>query len=223
MTASERLKNVRIEEKLSQNEFAERLNVSRSTLMLIEQGKREINTKVLEALKNEFGVSADWVLFGEDTGKGDDLNTLIDNFNKSKDLNTMLHVYLNSWVKNIVLYAAKEKQYESVDLLQTQILEADKIISKIDRIIDTIHFGIANYTVNPSSDLADKLKSNIRNYFSVVYEFIYLLTGLGNISKPVTDLDSEWIGDLIFKAADGFDEITKDFEKKTEELLKNRK
>ncbi len=223
MTASERLKNVRIEEKLSQNEFAERLNVSRSTLMLIEQGKREINTKVLEALKNKFGVSADWVLFGEDTGKGDDLNTLIDNFNKSKDLNTMLHVYLNSWVKNIVLYAAKEKQYESVDLLQTQILEADKIISKIDRIIDTIHFGIANYTVNPSSDLADKLKSNIRNYFSVVYEFIYLLTGLGNISKPVTDLDSEWIGDLIFKAADGFDEITKDFEKKTEELLKNRK
>ena len=45
----------------------------------------------------------------------------------------------------------------------------------------------------------------------------------GNISEPVTDLDSDWIGTLIFQACDSFEEITKDFERKTEELLKNRK
>jgi len=65
MTVSERLKKIRTNEKLSQTEFAERLNVSRSTLMLVEQGKRDLNTKILEALKKEFNISADWLLFGD--------------------------------------------------------------------------------------------------------------------------------------------------------------
>lgn len=218
-----RVRSLRDEKKFSNRKFAELLGVSSTMLLDIEKGKRDINLKVLEALKNEFGVSADWVLFGEKTGKGDDLSTLIDDFNKSKELNTMLHVYLNTWVKNIVLYTAKYKQYESVNLLKTQIAETDKTISKIDRMIDTIHFTIADYTVNPSSDLAIKLKSGIRKYFSTVYEFIYFLNGLGNISKPVTDLDSDWITDLIFQASNDFKETTKDVERKTEELLKSRK
>lgn len=65
MTVSERIKELRKKENLSQSEFAEKLNVSRSTIVLIEQSKREISTKMLEAIKNEFKISADWVLFGE--------------------------------------------------------------------------------------------------------------------------------------------------------------
>ncbi|NOU60812.1 helix-turn-helix domain-containing protein [Marinifilum caeruleilacunae] len=72
MTVAERLKELRTEKNLSQNEFAEKLNVSRSTLMLIEQGKREINTKILESLKREFEISTDWILFGDGTKKTDD-------------------------------------------------------------------------------------------------------------------------------------------------------
>ncbi|MCY1634393.1 helix-turn-helix domain-containing protein [Marinifilum sp. D737] len=90
MTVAERLKELRIKKNLSQNEFAEKLNVSRSTLMLIEQGKRDISTKVLEVLKAEFNVSADWLLFG-----GDD--TLTSNENSPDVYREMLQSSKNIW------------------------------------------------------------------------------------------------------------------------------
>jgi len=77
MTVKERLKEVRINNKLSQTDFADRLNVSRSTLMLIEQGKREINTKILEALKFEFKISSDWMLYGDERDYVRDLNDMM--------------------------------------------------------------------------------------------------------------------------------------------------
>ena len=67
MEIGKRVRKIRIDNRLSQNEFADKLNVSRSTLMLIEQGNRKINIKILEALKTKYCVSTDWILFGEVT------------------------------------------------------------------------------------------------------------------------------------------------------------
>ena len=65
MSVGERLKKIRQERKISQNDFAEMLNVSRSTYLLVEKGEREINFKMIESLNKQFGVSSDWLLFGE--------------------------------------------------------------------------------------------------------------------------------------------------------------
>lgn len=65
MTANQRLKELRLKNKFSQEEFAKEIGVSLSGYQLIEQGKRDISTKILEPLKNKFNVSADWLLFGD--------------------------------------------------------------------------------------------------------------------------------------------------------------
>lgn len=222
MTASERLKKIRIEEKLSQNEFAERLNVSRSTLMLIEQGKREINTKILEVLKSEFSISADWVLFGEKSDNTDDLKSLLDDFNKSKELNTILQIYIGSWVNLVVYHLVKNEYYECADLIQIKIKESDKMITMLDRITNSINSDIADYTINPSVDLAECIKSNIKKYFKDMFEFIDFTKGLANISPPVIDIDYDWTGELAFEVGDNFEEIRREIEEKTKELLKNK-
>lgn len=63
MTVGEKLKKIRIENKLSQNDFATRLCVSRTTYLLVEKGDREISVKMLDTLYNEFQVSSDWILY----------------------------------------------------------------------------------------------------------------------------------------------------------------
>jgi len=218
-----RVRSLRDQKKISNRKFAEILGVSSTMLLDIEKGKRDINLKVLEALKREFRVSADWVLFGEEPGKADDLNTLLDNFVKSKELNTILHVYLNTWIKQVIFHTAKEQHYECADFLKEDALVANKTISRIDRLIDAILIGIADYTVKPDPDLATILKSNIRDYFKIMYEFIDLLQSIGNISTPISDPKSDWVSDLIFKIGDNFQEINADIERKTNELLNNRK
>ncbi|MUP39887.1 helix-turn-helix domain-containing protein [Labilibaculum euxinus] len=74
-TANQRLKEIRFSENYSQEEFAKEIGVSLSGYQLIEQGKRDINTKILESLKNKFNVSADWLLFGKGDGSATNENS----------------------------------------------------------------------------------------------------------------------------------------------------
>ncbi|MCT4604171.1 MAG: helix-turn-helix transcriptional regulator [Marinifilum sp.] len=63
----QRLKEIRKQENLTQEEFAKKLEVSRSYIAGVERGVREINTQMLKNLKDKFAVSSDWLLFGEET------------------------------------------------------------------------------------------------------------------------------------------------------------
>ena len=94
MTVGERLKKIRQDRKISQNDFAEMLNVSRSTYLLVEKGEREINFKMLEALKNEFNISSDWVLFGDDNKSCNNDEVLHELLKSSMSLMNLLKPYL---------------------------------------------------------------------------------------------------------------------------------
>ena len=206
MTVSERLKKVRVEEKLSQNEFAEKLNVSRSTLMLIEQGKREVNTKVLEALKKEFNISADWLLFGE-TAPEMDLNPLIEDFNKSNELLTILEIYVDSWVELVIFHAVKAGHDKYVMAFRDQLsnLKKDIVVFQKSRVI--IYRTIAEYTINASSDLENSLRSAIKVYFKHIYALIDSVASFGNISKE------EWASEVIDNASEHFFSNTKEIKR----------
>lgn len=219
MTVSERLKKIRINENLSQTDFAEKLNVSRSTLMLVEQGKREINAKILESLKKIFNVSADWMLFGEETEKTDDLKSLIDDFNKADFIDTILYTYVNSWCKPFVLYTAKYGQFEFANTLNAKISEADKYLNRIIRLSGNVNTEIADYTINPNSEIADKIKSSIRHYFKTVYEFLDFLSRY----TLLNDFGDDMWEVILSQVEDHLNSITNEVEKETEELLKNSK
>ncbi|WP_421921164.1 helix-turn-helix domain-containing protein [Marinifilum sp.] len=64
-TVIERVKEIRKNNKVSQKEFALALGVSAPYIAGLEMGRNSVNQKFLNALKEKYNISADWLLFGE--------------------------------------------------------------------------------------------------------------------------------------------------------------
>lgn len=58
----ERLKELRREYALTQEELSRKLNMSRSSLAMYEQGQRDPNTETLEAMADFFNVDMDYLM-----------------------------------------------------------------------------------------------------------------------------------------------------------------
>lgn len=63
-----RLKDLRKERKLSQDKLADKLDVNHKSISSYETGKTEIPLRLLYRYVKIFGVSADYILFGNDSG-----------------------------------------------------------------------------------------------------------------------------------------------------------
>lgn len=61
----DRIKNLRKELKLTQQEFADRIGVKRNTVGLYEIGQSGISDTVIKAICREFGVNETWLRTGE--------------------------------------------------------------------------------------------------------------------------------------------------------------
>ena len=61
----DRIKNLRKELKLTQQEFADRIGVKRNTVGLYEIGQSGISDTVIKAICREFGVDETWLRTGE--------------------------------------------------------------------------------------------------------------------------------------------------------------
>ena len=64
MTLGQRIQQIRLEYGLSQEELAEKLEVSPSAVGMYEQGRREPSTGVLLRMSELFGVTVDYLLKG---------------------------------------------------------------------------------------------------------------------------------------------------------------
>lgn len=62
----DRIRQVRKQLGLTQNEFGKRLGVSGSYIGMIENGKKAISKKILMGLMDDFRVSIDWLVLGEE-------------------------------------------------------------------------------------------------------------------------------------------------------------
>lgn len=65
MTIGERIKQLRKALKLTQQKFADRLNVGQSTIGAYESGQNTPSSPTLTLICREFGASKDWLLTGE--------------------------------------------------------------------------------------------------------------------------------------------------------------
>ena len=63
----ERIKNLRQEKKMSQQELADAINVACSTVSMYENGERIPRDQIKLAIANLFGVTVDYLFFGTDT------------------------------------------------------------------------------------------------------------------------------------------------------------
>lgn len=62
---TERMKSVRMLLGMTQKQFAEGLGISREGYQKLERGENNISMDVLEKLKYVYGISADYLLYGE--------------------------------------------------------------------------------------------------------------------------------------------------------------
>ena len=89
-----RIKKVRQDQDLKQDDFCAQLNLSRFSLGRIERGEQAIDSHSLFHLKTKFGISADWILFGAETKSEKELDDLIKDKIKFENVisnHTMLH------------------------------------------------------------------------------------------------------------------------------------
>ncbi|MPQ48115.1 helix-turn-helix domain-containing protein [Marinifilum sp. N1E240] len=137
MSVGERLKKIRQERKISQNEFAEILNVSRSTYLLVEKGEREINFKMIESLHKQFEISSDWLLFGTEASENssNDSEELISRRIFELSLLTPCLTHFKPFIESLESFAQKDsKTYERIKAIHTgidEILETSKLINNI--------------------------------------------------------------------------------------------
>lgn len=112
-----RLKEVRKDEGLSQEEFAKRLNISRGQVACYETGRRDLTNRTISDVCEKFDVNEEWLRFG--TGdkykpepEVDEIDVLMGMFNpendefKTKIIKAMLKLDDNGW--NAIKFLAEE-------------------------------------------------------------------------------------------------------------------
>ena len=93
---NQRIKLVRSELQISQNEFSKKIFISQSSLGEIETGTRNVNDRIIQLICSEFNVNKNWIKTGQgnmfDVEKPDiKLDHLIEIY---KQLNKPLQEYL---------------------------------------------------------------------------------------------------------------------------------
>lgn len=78
-----RLKDLREEKNLTQEELAERLNTSRASVYRYEMGEIEFKIGILCKYSAEFNVSADFLLFGHNLEDRTQILDLVDTISKT--------------------------------------------------------------------------------------------------------------------------------------------
>ena len=64
--SGERIQQLRIQHGYTQEQFAKALNIDRSNLSRIESGRRGCSLDLLVQLSSVFGVTLDYIVFGQD-------------------------------------------------------------------------------------------------------------------------------------------------------------
>ncbi|MGD2090000.1 MAG: helix-turn-helix transcriptional regulator [Candidatus Aminicenantes bacterium] len=102
-----RIRGLRVENNLKQENLAEILKIDRSTLSKIESGTNTPTTRILIELKRIFSVSIDWILFGTGPRKyietdkyNHDLEELVENICKDKILKHAILSYFYTYKIN---------------------------------------------------------------------------------------------------------------------------
>lgn len=65
MEINDRVKELRKHLKLTQDQFSEALNITRSSLSVIEIGKSVVTERNIKEICNKFNVNPDWLRYGE--------------------------------------------------------------------------------------------------------------------------------------------------------------
>ena len=69
LARGERLRQVRTDNNLTVRQFASVINASTNTVVNTEKGHRDITRQYAKRIEDVFGVSVDWILYGDETSR----------------------------------------------------------------------------------------------------------------------------------------------------------
>ena len=127
---NERLKKIRETLKLSQNDFAKRLNLQRNSISLFENGKRNLSDRTILNICKEFNINEEWLREGKGEMFSPDekniVKNLVEMYNLDNTVRAIIEVLITlepSQVQVITEYikkvSEKYKEYEQ-ETYQTQ-------------------------------------------------------------------------------------------------------
>ncbi|WP_321310545.1 helix-turn-helix transcriptional regulator [Marinifilum fragile] len=192
----ERVKKVRSENKVSQIEFANTLGVSASYIAGLEMGRNSLNQKFLQAIKEKYNVSIDWLMFGEESAS----NTLdIDILKIVAALDNYNRLWLSS-VKETIARAQKSDKIEDKNLLEASHSEEFKTfynnILKLESEKNDLYRSIledVTFKDKSNFDLTDKIKQ----YSEINLEFYTICKELYEGLEFFEPIDSNSITQLL--------------------------
>ena len=76
-TIGSRIRKIRLDSRLDQDTFANRVGLTRHSISRIESGKQEVSAKLLVRLSDEFSISPGWIL-GRSSDDPEDLMKELD-------------------------------------------------------------------------------------------------------------------------------------------------
>lgn len=160
-----RLKQTRLEHKLTQVEFASKLFVTPSYISKVESGKEIPTEMFVKLVSHEYNVSFDWLSAG--TGSMNDIDlftmmglSLIDN-NDISDINEMKATFSNFQTSFLKLNSENQKNVSILTKELTHILKTDTPKENKSTLIQILSDFICSYsrfvdTFN-STDFSDSL------------------------------------------------------------------
>lgn len=96
---SQRIKEVRENKKLSQKEFADRIDMKRNSIAQIETGIRNPSDRTLKAICKEFNVNYSWLKDGVGEMESEFKNSILDDLVKEYDLDDTDRLILENYMK----------------------------------------------------------------------------------------------------------------------------
>lgn len=135
-----RLSAIRRQEKLSQEEMAERLHVSRSAYQYYERGERDLPGSLLLKVFQEFEADPLWVLEGDiEAGMSRRVKELARAYRK-------IGLAIEHRIKDRGLSVPDEKKWDAIDFLFAEFLKEDPLntaenapdTQRIDRILGLV-------------------------------------------------------------------------------------
>lgn len=86
MNINDRLKKIRIDNKMSQEEFGKRIALARSHISSLENGTRELTERTIKDICREFNVNEEWLRYGQGEIYIQPETFSLDEYAKSKNL-----------------------------------------------------------------------------------------------------------------------------------------
>lgn len=107
-------KNLRLKSKLTQQEMAEKLNISRSSIGMYENGEREPSFELLEIIADYFNVDMNYLL-----GKSELSNHIPDSYYLNDDAREMAEFMFKNPEYKVLFDASRKVSKNDIDVVKT--------------------------------------------------------------------------------------------------------